>query len=84
MQNRQIHSLNSVPSSASISSPDVMVLADNLRIHPDVLVGNGNGVFISGVQGTGKTGILCRILEQVSLFHVPRNDREITCAFQTT
>jgi hypothetical protein len=42
-----------------------------LRIHPDVLVGNGNGVFISGVQGTGKTGILVRILEQASQFMLP-------------
>src|SRR5437660_10218674 len=48
-----------------------MVLADNLRVHPDVLFGNGGGVFGSGVQGSGKTGILVRILEQASLFHVP-------------
>jgi hypothetical protein len=50
---------------------DVMVLADNLRIHPDVLIGNGNGIFCSGLPGTGKTGILVRILEQASRFHVP-------------
>jgi len=48
-----------------------MILADNLRIHPDVLIGNGNGVFGSGVQGSGKTGILVRILEQAAKFHVP-------------
>jgi hypothetical protein len=48
-----------------------MVLADNLRIQPDILIGNGNGIFGSGVQGSGKTGILVRILEQASLFHVP-------------
>jgi len=66
MQNRQIHSL-----AAPISNPDVMILADNLRVHPDVLIGNGNGIFGSGVQGSGKTGIMVRILEQASLFHVP-------------
>jgi hypothetical protein len=71
MQNRQIHSLNPVPLQASISDHDVMVLADNLRINPDVLIGNGNGIFGSGVQGSGKTSILVRILEQASQFHVP-------------
>jgi hypothetical protein len=71
MQNRQLHSLNPVPSSASISDNDVLVLADNLRVHPDVLIGNGNGIFGSGVQGSGKTGILVRILEQAAQFHVP-------------
>jgi hypothetical protein len=40
-------------------------------VHPDVLIGNGNGIFASGVQGSGKTGILVRILEQASRFHVP-------------
>ena len=48
-----------------------MILADNLRIHPDILIGNGNGIFGSGVQGSGKTGILVRILEQAARFHVP-------------
>ncbi len=71
MQNRQLHSLNSVPLQASISDHDVLVLADNLRVHPDVLVGNGNGIFGSGVQGSGKTSILVRILEQAAQFHVP-------------
>lgn len=71
MQNRQFHSLSSVPSSASISDHDVLVLADNLRVHPDVLIGNGNGIFGSGVQGSGKTSILVRILEQAAQFHVP-------------
>ena len=71
MQNRQLHTLSSVPLQASLSDREVMILADNLRIHPDVLIGNGNGVFCSGVQGSGKTGILVRILEQASLFHVP-------------
>ena len=71
MQNRQIHSLSLVPLQASISDNNVLVLADNLRVHPDVIIGNGNGVFGSGVQGSGKTGILVRILEQAANFHVP-------------
>ena len=50
---------------------ELLVLGDNLHIHPDVLIGNGNGIFCSGVQGSGKTSILVRILEQASLFHVP-------------
>jgi len=48
-----------------------MVLGDTLRIHPDAILGTGNGIFGSGVQGSGKTGILVRILEQASRFHVP-------------
>jgi hypothetical protein len=71
MQNIQLHTLPSTPIQSSPIDRDVLVLADNLRIHPDVLVGNGNGVFISGVQGTGKTGILARILEQASQFLLP-------------
>ena len=69
MQNRQLHSLHSIPAPAP--DTNVMVLADNLRVHPDVLIGNGNGIFASGVQGSGKTGIMARILEQASQFHVP-------------
>ena len=67
MNNRHLHSLHP----PSPQDDNVLVLADNLRIHPDVLIGNGNGIFASGVQGSGKTGILVRILEQASLFHVP-------------
>lgn len=71
MHNRQLQSLHSITLNASISDRNVLVLADNLRVHPDVLIGNGNGIFCSGVQGSGKTGILVRILEQASQFHVP-------------
>ena len=70
MHNRQHQTLYSFPAASPLDR-GVLVLADNLRIHPDVLIGNGNGVFCSGVQGSGKTGILVRILEQASLFHVP-------------
>lgn len=71
MQNRQLHTLSSVPFQTSPINQDIMILADNLRVHPDVLIGNGNGIFISGSQGSGKTSILVRILEQASQFHVP-------------
>ena len=67
MHNRQLHSLH--PPSPQDSN--VLVLADNLRVHPDILIGNGNGIFCSGVQGSGKTGIMVRILEQAAQFHVP-------------
>jgi hypothetical protein len=69
MQRRQ--AFQTVPRSATIADDNLMVLGDNLRVHPDILIGNGNGIFASGVQGTGKTGIMVRILEQASQFHVP-------------
>jgi len=71
MHNRQLHSLPSAPLQVSPVDRDVMVLADNLRVHPDVLFGNGGGVFCAGIQGSGKTGILVRILEQAARFQVP-------------
>src|SRR2546429_4414556 len=71
MINRQLHSLPSTPTATPASDTDVMVLGDTLRIHPDAILGTGNGIFGSGVQGSGKTGILVRILEQASRFHVP-------------
>ena len=65
MQKQQILSIS------SMSPPDskLMALGDNLSIHPDVLV--GQGLFCSGVPGTGKSSILARILEQISQFHIP-------------
>jgi len=71
MMNRHLHAIHPVPITAPAADTDTMLLADNLRIHPDVLIGNGNGIFCSGIQGSGKTGILVRILEQASRFHVP-------------
>src|SRR5436190_9210158 len=71
MINRQLHAIHLSSPAIPSEDNDSMILADNLRIHPDVLIGNGNGIFGSGVQGSGKTGILVRILEQASLFHVP-------------
>lgn len=49
---------------------DVMRLAENLCVSPDVVI-NGNGIAGFGLPGSGKTGILARILEQASQFHVP-------------
>jgi hypothetical protein len=69
MQNRQAFQM--VPRSAAIAEDNLMILGENLRVHPDVLIGNGNGVFGSGIQGTGKTGIMVKILEQAAQFHVP-------------
>jgi len=68
MINRQLHSLSSFPV-VPASDADTMILADNLRIHPDVLI--GQGLFCSGVPGTGKTSILARVLEQLSPFKIP-------------
>ncbi len=68
---RRFHAVPHTTSLAPALDCDVMVLADNLRVHPDVLIGNGNGIFGSGVQGSGKTGILVRFLEQAARFHVP-------------
>jgi hypothetical protein len=48
-----------------------MVLADNLRVHPDQLFSSGGSVFGSGVQGSGKTSIMVRLLEQAARFHIP-------------
>lgn len=69
MQRRQFQAL--APSARPVADDNVMILGDNLRIHPDVLLSNGNGIFGSGVQGSGKTSILVRLLEQASQFHVP-------------
>lgn len=70
MLNRQIHTVHSTTSAPS-NSPEVMDLGENLRIHPDQLFSNGGGVFGAGVQGSGKTGIMVRLLEQAARFHIP-------------
>ena len=43
MYNRQLHTLHS-PGPVAPASDDTMVLADNLRLDPDILIGNGNGI----------------------------------------
>lgn len=69
MYNRQLHSLHPPGPVAAPASDDTMVLADNLHIHPDVLI--GQGLLCCGIPGTGKTSILARILEQVAAFQIP-------------
>lgn len=71
MINRQLHSIHPPALVTSTREADALILADNLRLLPDVLIGNGNGIFGSGVQGSGKTSMLVRILEQAARFHVP-------------
>lgn len=67
MQNRRIISVSSIaPSDAS-----VMLLGDGLHIHPDVLFSSGGSILGCGVQGSGKTSIMVRILEQAARFHIP-------------
>src|SRR5438045_1908051 len=53
VMNRQLHTLSSFPAPANDDT--TMILADNLRLDPNILIGNGNGIFGSGVQGSGKT-----------------------------
>lgn len=44
-----------------------LVLADDLVIHPDVLISSGNGLFGAGNQGSGKSVTLKLLLEQIAL-----------------
>lgn len=48
------------------SNPDFLDLSPDLNLEPDLLIGNGNGVFAAGTQGMGKSVILKRILEEVA------------------
>lgn len=43
-----------------------LVLSDTLRLHPDVLIGNGNGVFGAGSPGSGKSVAFKLLLEQIA------------------
>jgi hypothetical protein len=45
-------------------NPDFLDLSPDLNIEPDLLIGNGNGIFAAGTQGMGKSVILKRILEE--------------------
>lgn len=50
----------------SAKKKNLLVLADNLQVVPDTVVGNGNGVFAAGAQGAGKTVVLKLLLEQLA------------------
>jgi hypothetical protein len=43
-----------------------LILADDCRIHPDLLIGNGNGIFGAGAQNSGKSVTLKLLLEQLA------------------
>jgi hypothetical protein len=63
----------------SVNPSMLLQLADNLRIHPDLLLSNGNGIFASGSQGSGKSVTLKLLLEQIAqVANVPMSvfDRE--------
>jgi hypothetical protein len=44
-----------------------LVLGNDLIIHPDVLISNGNGIFGAGNQGSGKSVTLKLLLEQLAI-----------------
>ena len=67
MQNRQLHSLHSIPAPAPDN--DVLNLGDNLKVEPDVLL--GSGIFGSGMPGSGKTSTFVLLLEEMSRFSIP-------------
>jgi hypothetical protein len=46
-------------------------LADNLNIHPDELIGDGNGIVGTGTPGSGKTTLLALLLEQLGWCDIP-------------
>lgn len=51
----------------SSGSPNLLNLSSHLNLDPDILIGNGNGIFAAGAQGTGKSVILKRILEEIAM-----------------
>jgi hypothetical protein len=46
-------------------------LADNLNIHPDDIIGDGNGIVGTGMPGSGKTTLLALLLEQLGWCGLP-------------
>lgn len=44
----------------------LLILADDCRVHPDLLIGNGNGIFGAGMQNSGKSVTLKLLLEQLA------------------
>jgi hypothetical protein len=52
--------------------PDGLLhLARNLNIHPDTLIGDGNGILGTGMPGSGKTTLLALLLEQFGRCGLP-------------
>lgn len=58
--------LNPSVTQPSSGNPNYLTLSPQLNLDPDVLLGNGNGIFCAGTQGTGKSVILKLIMEQVA------------------
>lgn len=58
--------LNPSVTQPSSGNPNYLNLSPHLNLDPDVLLGNGNGIFCAGTQGTGKSVILKLIMEQVA------------------
>jgi len=58
--------LNPSVTQSSPVDPKFLLLSPHLNIDPDVLLGNGNGIFCAGTQGTGKSVILKLIMEEVA------------------
>lgn len=48
------------------ANPNLLELSPHLTLDPDTLLSNGNGIFGAGTQGTGKSVILKRILEEIA------------------
>jgi hypothetical protein len=51
------------------SEHELLILGDNLRLEPDVLL--GSAIFGSGMPGSGKTSLFVRLLEEFSRFNIP-------------
>jgi hypothetical protein len=67
------HNLQVVPSDdqAALAHDGHLHLARNLIIHPDKLIGDGNGILGTGMPGSGKTTLLARLLEQFGACGLP-------------
>jgi hypothetical protein len=46
-------------------------LSKSLNIHPDVLIGDGNGILATGMPGAGKTTLMALLFEQFGLCDIP-------------
>lgn len=53
------------------TTQDVMNLAKGLTIHPDALIGGGNGIVATGMPGAGKTALIARFFEEFDKFNIP-------------
>jgi hypothetical protein len=54
-----------------VKRTDVMNLAKGFCVHPDELIGDGNGIVATGMPGAGKTALIARFFEEFDKFHIP-------------